>query len=165
MKNFPEDCRDAATTKALPASSGWREVALHLHFPFHDVQVSYQKFVFVIFHYSFLSFSRSIVSLVAVIYCIVIIYLPSLIEAETNFVVSLMPVIVISIFILTFVFIFISPLYLYLPPMIEVETIFVVIFVSFFSSKSVNLPSPQNSFFPFQFKFPSGAKALHNNKN
>ena len=30
-------------------------------------------------------------SLVAVIYCIVIIYLPSLIEAETNFVVSLMP--------------------------------------------------------------------------
>ena len=67
-------------------------------------------------------------SLVAVIYCIVIIYLPSLIEAETNFVVSLMPVIVISIFILTFVFIFISPLYLYLPPMIEVETIFVVIF-------------------------------------
>ena len=31
---------------------------------------------------------HSIVSLVAVIYCIVIIYLPSLIEAETNFVVS-----------------------------------------------------------------------------
>ena len=93
-------------------------------------------------------------SLVAVIYCIVIIYLPSLIEAETNFVVSSMPVIVI------FMFIFISPLYLYLPPMIEVEANFVVIF-----SKSVILPLPQNSLFPLQFKVPSGAKALHNNKN
>ena len=31
----------------------------------------------------------SIVSLVAVIYCIVIIYLPSLVEADTNFVVNL----------------------------------------------------------------------------
>ena len=60
----------------------------------------------------------------------------------------------------TFVFIFISPLYLYLPPMIEVEANFVVIF-----SKSVILPLPQNSLFPLQFKVPSGAKALHNNKN
>ena len=71
----------------------------------------------------------------------------------------------IFVFAFIFAFVFIFLLNLYLPPMIEVETIFVVIFVSFFSSKSVNLPFPQNSFFPFQFKFPSGAKALHNNKN
>ena len=85
-------------------------------------------------------------SLVAVIYCIVIIYLPSLIEAETNFVVSSMPVIVI------FIFIFISPLYLYLPPMIEVEANFVVIF-----SKSVNLPL-KIPFSLFNSKFLQGPK-------
>ena len=40
---------------------------------------------------------HSIVSLVAVIYCIVIIYLPSLIEAETNFVVCHLPLFLITI--------------------------------------------------------------------
>ena len=41
------------------------------------------------FHFIVITLTfHSIVSLVAVIYCIVIIYLPSLIEAETNFVVS-----------------------------------------------------------------------------
>ena len=42
------------------------------------------------FHFLVITLTfQSIVSLVAVIYCIVIIYLPSLIEAETNFVVSI----------------------------------------------------------------------------
>ena len=75
--------KDAKSTEAFPASPRRREMALHLHFPFYDVQVG--NFFWKSYHFHF----PSIVSLVAVIYCIVIIYLPSLVEADTNFVVNL----------------------------------------------------------------------------
>ena len=61
----------------------------------HQLNIFFITFTFVFqlslswwnFHSCVITF-HSIVSLVAVIYCIVIIYLPSLIEAETNYVVS-----------------------------------------------------------------------------
>ena len=83
LGKFLQTVKDAKSTEAFPASPRRREMALHLHFPFYDVQVG--NFFWKSYHFHF----PSIVSLVAVIYCIVIIYLPSLVEADTNFVVNL----------------------------------------------------------------------------
>ena len=83
LGKFLQTVKDAKSTEAFPASPRRREMALHLHFPFYDVQVG--NFFWKSYHFHF----HSIVSLVAVIYCIVIIYLPSLVEADTNFVVNL----------------------------------------------------------------------------
>ena len=83
LGKFLQTVKDAKSTEAFPASPRRREMALHLHFPFYDVQVG--NFFWKSYHFHF----HSIVSLVAVIYCIVIIYLPSLVEADTNFVVNI----------------------------------------------------------------------------
>ena len=119
MKVKPDLWEDA---KAISAATGRWKMALHLHIPLHDAQVqlaadvadklsqfstptfclgcSYNRLwwhplmliLSKMFHRPF----SSVVCTVVMIYCIVIIYLPSMVEAETNFIVSVITIIALS---------------------------------------------------------------------
>ena len=152
-------------------------MALHLHFPFHDVQVSYQKkksFFIILFSSFFHSIKDSDIftpkkyqiSFIR-IFCLIFPqhcvsgggdllhrdHLPSLPDRGRDQLCGQFNALLIFLFIFVFAFIFafvfIFLLNLYLPPMIEVETNFVVSFVVvviFF--KICRLASPSKFLFP-----------------